>query len=188
MCFLTGNLDWVGDEFTFNAGAGLVISHPANVTEGNSTVVEHLRAVFERDWFSRYANTLETDKIPVCSKQQINKLVLFKGSHRNYGPLPSRTGQYDNGPAPMRNPPKADGPAPDNTVHHEARLRKMNSQSLANEQGTAMNNHQEGGGIKMSDLYDKQVQVKDWKFNISTNPPTRWAESSGFREISNGSL
>ncbi|XP_043991502.1 inactive phospholipase D5-like isoform X2 [Gambusia affinis] len=182
-----GNLDWVGEEFTCNAGAGLVISHPANVTERNSTVVEQLQAVFKRDWFSRYANTIQTNKIPVCSKQQINKSVLFKSSHRNFGPLP---GQHDAGPAPLRNHPKADGPTPDKIARREDRLKKISSQSLANEQGPVMNNHQERAGIKIktSDLDDERAQVKDWKFNISEDPPSRWAESSGFREISNGSL
>lgn len=187
VCFLTGNLDWVGKEFTYNAGAGLVISHPANVTERNSTVVEQLQAVFKRDWFSRYANTIQTNKIPVCSKQQINKSVLFKPSHRNYEPLP---GQHDARPAPLRNHPKADRPTPDKIAHREDGLKKISSQSLANEQGPVMNNHQERAGIKikMSDLDDERAQVKEWKFNISEDPPSRWAESSGFREISNGSL
>ncbi|MEQ2227717.1 hypothetical protein ILYODFUR_001120 [Ilyodon furcidens] len=183
-----GNLDWVGEEFTSNAGAGLVISHPANVTERNFTVVEQLQAVFERDWFSRYANTLQTNKIPVCGKQQINKSVLFKASHRNYGPLPRRTGQYDNRPTPLRNHIKADRPTPDKITHHEDRLRKMSSQSLANEQVPVVNNHDERAGIKINDLDDEQAQTKDWKHSISEDPPSRWAESSGFREMSNGSL
>uniref|UniRef100_A0A673BAL5 Uncharacterized protein n=1 Tax=Sphaeramia orbicularis TaxID=375764 RepID=A0A673BAL5_9TELE len=51
--FRISNLDWVGNEFTFNAGAGLVISQPEGVEDRNSTVVEQLRAAFERDWFSR---------------------------------------------------------------------------------------------------------------------------------------
>ncbi|XP_014862479.1 PREDICTED: inactive phospholipase D5-like isoform X1 [Poecilia mexicana] len=180
-----GNLDWVGKEFNYNAGAGLVISHPENVAERNSTVVEQLQAVFKRDWFSRYANTIQTNKIPVCSKQQINKSVLFKSGHRNYVALPS---QQDFGPAPLRNHPKADRPTPDKIAHHEDRLKKISSQSLANEQGPVMNNHQERAGIKMSDLDNDRAHIKDWKFNISEDPPSRWAESSGFREISNGSL
>uniref|UniRef100_A0A3Q3N884 Inactive phospholipase D5-like n=1 Tax=Mastacembelus armatus TaxID=205130 RepID=A0A3Q3N884_9TELE len=63
-----GNLDWVGNEFTFNAGAGLVISHPEGVEERNPMVVEQLRAVFERDWFSNYTRSLQANKIPVCNK------------------------------------------------------------------------------------------------------------------------
>uniref|UniRef100_A0A8C5AGK7 Uncharacterized protein n=1 Tax=Gadus morhua TaxID=8049 RepID=A0A8C5AGK7_GADMO len=49
-----GNLDWVGNDFTFNAGAGLVISQQEGVDQRNSTVVEQLRDAFERDWSSRY--------------------------------------------------------------------------------------------------------------------------------------
>uniref|UniRef100_A0A8C3AYZ6 Uncharacterized protein n=1 Tax=Cyclopterus lumpus TaxID=8103 RepID=A0A8C3AYZ6_CYCLU len=58
-----GNLDWVGNEFNFNAGAGLVISQPEGMEERNSTVVEQLRAAFERDWFSRYTHSLQ---MPGC--------------------------------------------------------------------------------------------------------------------------
>uniref|UniRef100_A0A3B5KT96 PLD phosphodiesterase domain-containing protein n=1 Tax=Xiphophorus couchianus TaxID=32473 RepID=A0A3B5KT96_9TELE len=79
-----GNLDWVGKEFTYNAGAGLVISHPANVTERNSTVVEQLQAVFKRDWFSRYANTIQTNKIPVCSKKLTSLFLLNSNAHNVY--------------------------------------------------------------------------------------------------------
>uniref|UniRef100_A0A4W6F9B0 Phospholipase D family member 5 n=1 Tax=Lates calcarifer TaxID=8187 RepID=A0A4W6F9B0_LATCA len=75
-----GNLDWVGNEFTFNAGAGLVISQPEGVEERNSTVVEQLRAAFDRDWFSRYTRSLQANKIPVCNKHQINRLVPVKTS------------------------------------------------------------------------------------------------------------
>ncbi|XP_015238413.1 PREDICTED: inactive phospholipase D5-like isoform X1 [Cyprinodon variegatus] len=181
-----GNLDWVGEEFTHNAGAGLVISHPGNVAEKNFTVVEQLQAVFERDWFSRYANTLQTNKIPVCSKQHINKSVLSKSSHRNYGPLPSR--QYDNGPTPLRNHHKVDGVTQDKITHHEDGLRKMISQSLANEQRPFTNNHQERPADIKNDPDDQRQHVKVWKHNISEDPPSRWAESSGFREMLNGSL
>uniref|UniRef100_A0A3B5KZ67 PLD phosphodiesterase domain-containing protein n=1 Tax=Xiphophorus couchianus TaxID=32473 RepID=A0A3B5KZ67_9TELE len=81
-----GNLDWVGKEFTYNAGAGLVISHPANVTERNSTVVEQLQAVFKRDWFSRYANTIQTNKIPVCSNiiHKICSITFMKSLQKNF--------------------------------------------------------------------------------------------------------
>uniref|UniRef100_A0A3Q3A1T6 Inactive phospholipase D5-like n=1 Tax=Kryptolebias marmoratus TaxID=37003 RepID=A0A3Q3A1T6_KRYMA len=78
-----GNLDWVGDEFMYNAGAGLVISRPENITEKSFTVVEQLQAVFERDWFSRYTLSLQTNKIHVCNKHQVTK------SSRS-GPMPIR--------------------------------------------------------------------------------------------------
>uniref|UniRef100_A0A667ZWX9 PLD phosphodiesterase domain-containing protein n=1 Tax=Myripristis murdjan TaxID=586833 RepID=A0A667ZWX9_9TELE len=63
VCVLTGNLNWVGNEFTFNAGAGLVISQAEGIKERNSTIVEQLRAAFERDWFSRYTHSSN-----ICSR------------------------------------------------------------------------------------------------------------------------
>ncbi|XP_028845048.1 inactive phospholipase D5 isoform X2 [Denticeps clupeoides] len=62
-----GNFDWVGNEFLYNAGAGLVVQQDRD-DEGNSTLVQRVTAVFERDWFSHYAKTLQPSKIPVCSK------------------------------------------------------------------------------------------------------------------------
>uniref|UniRef100_A0A3B4YHU5 Phospholipase D family member 5 n=1 Tax=Seriola lalandi dorsalis TaxID=1841481 RepID=A0A3B4YHU5_SERLL len=82
-----GNLDWVGNEFTFNAGAGLVISQSEGIDERNATVVEQLRAAFDRDWFSRYTRSLQANKIPVCNKHQINRLVPVKASHIDNGPV-----------------------------------------------------------------------------------------------------
>uniref|UniRef100_A0A8C6K7L5 Uncharacterized protein n=1 Tax=Melopsittacus undulatus TaxID=13146 RepID=A0A8C6K7L5_MELUD len=47
-----GNFDWVGNAFTQNAGAGLVINQ---ADAGNSTsIIKQLKAVFERDWYSHY--------------------------------------------------------------------------------------------------------------------------------------
>uniref|UniRef100_A0A8C5N8B2 Uncharacterized protein n=1 Tax=Gouania willdenowi TaxID=441366 RepID=A0A8C5N8B2_GOUWI len=54
----------VNRSFTFNAGAGLVIRQPEGVEDRNSTVVEQLHTVFERDWFSRYTRSLQANKIP----------------------------------------------------------------------------------------------------------------------------
>nr|XP_061794091.1 inactive phospholipase D5-like [Nerophis lumbriciformis] len=83
-----GNLDWVGNEFTYNAGIGLVISQPEGVEEEkNSTVVEQLRTTFERDWFSNYARSLQTNKIPICSKHQMNRAVPAKGRQLEQGLL-----------------------------------------------------------------------------------------------------
>nr|XP_057914820.1 inactive phospholipase D5-like isoform X2 [Doryrhamphus excisus] len=92
-----GNLDWVGNEFTYNAGAGLVINQLEGVEERNFTLVDHLRAAFERDWFSSYSRTLQANKIPVCNNNQMNKMVPVKAS------------QLDHGPAPMRNNPNDEG-------------------------------------------------------------------------------
>uniref|UniRef100_A0A671QHP4 PLD phosphodiesterase domain-containing protein n=1 Tax=Sinocyclocheilus anshuiensis TaxID=1608454 RepID=A0A671QHP4_9TELE len=49
-----GNLNWVGNEFVYSAGVGVVISQ--QVEQNNSTVVERMKAVFERDWHSHYSN------------------------------------------------------------------------------------------------------------------------------------
>uniref|UniRef100_H3CPT7 PLD phosphodiesterase domain-containing protein n=1 Tax=Tetraodon nigroviridis TaxID=99883 RepID=H3CPT7_TETNG len=65
-----GNLDWLGNEFIFNAGVGLVISQPEGVEERNATVVEQLRAAFERDWFSNYTRPLQANELP--NKHQIS--------------------------------------------------------------------------------------------------------------------
>ncbi|XP_035610412.1 inactive phospholipase D5-like [Oncorhynchus keta] len=73
-----GNFDWVGNEFTFNAGAGLVINQAEGVKEKNSTLVEQVRATFERDWYSRHTKSLQANKIPVCNKHQLNQLAHLK--------------------------------------------------------------------------------------------------------------
>jgi len=101
-----------------------VISHPEGIEGRNITVVEQLRAVFERDWFSRYTHSVQSNKIPVCSDHQINKMVTVKASHIDTGPLPVRKGQYDNRPAPLRNHRKVDGLTPDKTKNHDDRQRK----------------------------------------------------------------
>uniref|UniRef100_A0A672QYE2 Inactive phospholipase D5-like n=1 Tax=Sinocyclocheilus grahami TaxID=75366 RepID=A0A672QYE2_SINGR len=53
-----GNLDWVGSELAFNAGAGLVIQESENQQEGQDSIVEQLTTAFERDWFSPYTISL----------------------------------------------------------------------------------------------------------------------------------
>ncbi|XP_037637360.1 inactive phospholipase D5-like isoform X1 [Sebastes umbrosus] len=177
-----GNLDWVGNEFTFNAGAGLVISQPEGIEERNSTVVEQLRAAFERDWFSRYTRSLQSNKIPVCNKHQIDRLVPGKTNHLDNGPMPIRTGQHDNGPAPIRHNHKDDGPG--KTKHHDDRPSKISSQGQDNGLVPIIDGYQERGRVKMSHPDNRQVQIKG-------NPmeaPSQSAESSGSREIFNGSL
>uniref|UniRef100_A0A1A7WR87 Phospholipase D family, member 5 n=1 Tax=Iconisemion striatum TaxID=60296 RepID=A0A1A7WR87_9TELE len=174
-----GNLDWVGNEFIYNAGAGLVISHPETITERNFSVVEQLQAVFERDWFSRYTRTLQIDKMSVCNEHQVTN---YKASHT--GPVPVRTGQYDNRPAPLRNHHSAGGPTQDKAASHDDGLRKISHQSIAGEQVSIMDNHQERAEIRVNHLDDRRVQNHD----IPADPTSQSAESSGFRETSNGSL
>ncbi|XP_060773126.1 inactive phospholipase D5 [Neoarius graeffei] len=66
-----GNLDWVGSEFVFNAGAGLVVSE----TGRSSVLVQRLKSVFDRDWHSSYAKPLQPNKIPSCG----SSAGVFKG-------------------------------------------------------------------------------------------------------------
>ncbi|XP_026159656.1 inactive phospholipase D5 [Mastacembelus armatus] len=56
--FYIGNHDWVGSEFAVNAGVGLVVRMTNSVKDKGMTILEHLKAVFERDWRSRYAKNL----------------------------------------------------------------------------------------------------------------------------------
>ncbi|XP_016106689.1 inactive phospholipase D5-like [Sinocyclocheilus grahami] len=66
-----GNLNWVGNEFVYSAGVGMVISQ--QVEQNNSTVVERMKAVFERDWHSHYSKTLQPNKIPACSMHTVKE-------------------------------------------------------------------------------------------------------------------
>ncbi|XP_036978659.1 inactive phospholipase D5-like isoform X2 [Acanthopagrus latus] len=183
-----GNLDWVGNEFTFNAGAGLVISQPEGVEDRNSTVVDQLRASFERDWFSRYTRSLQANKIPVCNKHQNKRLVSAKSSHIDNGPVPIRTGQHDNGPAPMRNSHRDDGQTPLKSRHHDDRLTKTSRHGMANGLVPVIDSYQDRGRVKTSHLDNRQVQIKDNHHDNPMDPRSQSAESSGSREISNGAL
>ncbi|KAM3605556.1 uncharacterized protein V6R79_000693 [Siganus canaliculatus] len=184
-----GNLDWVGNEFTFNAGAGLVISQPEGIEERNSTVVEQLKAAFERDWFSRYTRSLQANKIPVCNKHQISRLGPVKASHIDSGPAPVRTGRLDNGPAALRNSHREDGQMLLKTRHHDEKLNKNHLQGTANGLVSLRDSYQERGrGVKMSYHDNRQVKIKNNTHDNLMDPPIQSSESSGSREISNGSL
>ncbi|XP_077093684.1 inactive phospholipase D5 isoform X2 [Siphateles boraxobius] len=63
-----GNLNWVGKEMAFSAGVGVVIRQRLSQ---NNTVLERMKAVFERDWHSHYTKTLDPNKIPVCSMHTV---------------------------------------------------------------------------------------------------------------------
>ncbi|KAI7807630.1 inactive phospholipase D5 isoform X3 [Triplophysa rosa] len=65
-----GNLDWVGSDFAFNAGAGLVIQESqSQQQDGQNSIVEQMTAVFERDWFSPYTISLQAGKNIVQESQ-----------------------------------------------------------------------------------------------------------------------
>ncbi|XP_035254734.1 inactive phospholipase D5-like isoform X3 [Anguilla anguilla] len=67
-----GNFDWVGNEFAYNAGAGLVISQTEDPEGRAVTIVGQLKAAFERDWYSRYTKSLQANKVPECSKSRVS--------------------------------------------------------------------------------------------------------------------
>ncbi|XP_041106695.1 inactive phospholipase D5-like [Polyodon spathula] len=71
-----GNNDWIGNDFTYNAGVGLVISQAEVLS--NSTIVEQLKAVFEQDWYSWHAKSLQANEIPECIKHKINHTAGLK--------------------------------------------------------------------------------------------------------------
>ncbi|XP_062257031.1 inactive phospholipase D5-like isoform X1 [Platichthys flesus] len=180
-----GNLDWVGNEFTYNAGAGLVISQPEGVEDRNSTVVEQLRAAFDRDWFSHHTRSLQANKIPVCIKHQINQLVPVKDSHMDNGPMPIRTAQHDTASAPMRNSHRDDGHTLVKTRHHDDR---MNPQGFADGLVPIIDSYLEMGQVKISNIDKSQLQNKGGYQDNPMDPPSQSAESSGSREMTNRSL
>ncbi|XP_066517038.1 inactive phospholipase D5 [Hoplias malabaricus] len=73
-----GNFDWVGNEFLYNAGAGLVISKVGHEKEKSSTLVEQVKAMFDRDWHSTYTKTLQPNKVPTCSSITVFPSPLLK--------------------------------------------------------------------------------------------------------------
>uniref|UniRef100_A0A3P8UKH8 Inactive phospholipase D5-like n=1 Tax=Cynoglossus semilaevis TaxID=244447 RepID=A0A3P8UKH8_CYNSE len=174
-----GNLDWVGNEFTFNAGVGLVISQPEGVDDRNATVVEQLRAAFDRDWYSRYTRSLQANKIPVCNKHQISRLVPVKAKHLDLGPVPMKTGQHVAGvkPAPLRNSHKDDGQAAVRARHHDDRTTRLNHQVL--------DSYRERERIRTGHQDNRRSEVNRGGDPVDLHGQS--AESSGSREVSNGS-
>uniref|UniRef100_A0A3Q2UQF1 Uncharacterized protein n=1 Tax=Fundulus heteroclitus TaxID=8078 RepID=A0A3Q2UQF1_FUNHE len=58
----TGSHDWVGTNFEINAGVGLVLRMGDSAKDTGATILKHIKASFERDWKSRYANNLQKSK------------------------------------------------------------------------------------------------------------------------------
>uniref|UniRef100_A0A3B5AT38 Inactive phospholipase D5-like n=1 Tax=Stegastes partitus TaxID=144197 RepID=A0A3B5AT38_9TELE len=54
-----GNHDWVGSNFAINAGVGLVVKLKGGLKDRGVTVLEQVKAAFERDWRSGYAKSLQ---------------------------------------------------------------------------------------------------------------------------------
>lgn len=57
-CLSTGNHNWVGSNFAKNAGAGLVLRMTGG-TQNGMTVLDQVKAAFERDWRSRSTKSLQ---------------------------------------------------------------------------------------------------------------------------------
>lgn len=176
----------MGNEFTFNAGAGLVISQPEGFRDRNSTVVEQLRAAFERDWNSRYTRSLQANKIPVCNKHQLSRLESVKASHLDGGVAgaPLSTGQLENKPAAMRNSHKDDGETAPKTWWQAGKVYRGAANGLV----PPVDGHSERGRGKGVHPDDRQPQPDSSDKDNSMDPAGQSAESSGSREISNGLL
>lgn len=182
---LTGNLDWVGNEFTFNAGAGLVISQPEGIEERNSTVVEQLRFVFERDWFSNYTRSLQANKIPICNKHQINKMVPVKGSQLDTGPAPIKP---SNGPAAGKHTRIDKRQTTLKTRPLDDRTSEISRQDVANGLEPIIDSYQESRRVRMSHPDYRPMQIPDDYNDNVMIPQGQSVESSGSREISSGPL
>uniref|UniRef100_A0A3B5LZK6 Uncharacterized protein n=1 Tax=Xiphophorus couchianus TaxID=32473 RepID=A0A3B5LZK6_9TELE len=55
-----GTHDWVGSDFAINAGVGLVVRMKDSTKDTGATILEHIKASFERDWRSRYLYVQQT--------------------------------------------------------------------------------------------------------------------------------
>lgn len=158
-----------------------MISQPEGVEEKNATVVQQLRAAFERDWFSNYTRSLQANKTPVCNKRLMNKMVPVKGKHFEPAPMQVRTGGLDSGPAPGRNIPKDEGKRALKSRHRDDRQNKMNRQDVANGLGLIIDTYLEQG--QMGRLDNTQAGVPgDYREN-HMDPPGQLAESSGSRSL-----
>ncbi|XP_057626601.1 inactive phospholipase D5 isoform X1 [Chionomys nivalis] len=76
-----GNFDWVGNDFTQNAGTGLVINQAD--ARDNRSIIKQLKDVFERDWYSPYAKSLQPTKQPNCSNLPKRKSPSSQAANDN---------------------------------------------------------------------------------------------------------
>ncbi|KAH0510912.1 Inactive phospholipase D5 [Microtus ochrogaster] len=76
-----GNFDWVGNDFTQNAGTGLVINQAD--ARDNRSIIKQLKDVFERDWYSPYAKSLQPTKQPNCSNLSKRKSPSSQAANDN---------------------------------------------------------------------------------------------------------
>jgi len=182
-----GNLDWVGNEFTFNSGAGLVISQPEGVDDRNSTVVEQLRDAFARDWFSSYARSLQPDTLPICNRRQASRLVPLRSAHPTPGSTVLSAGSpHSQLPAPIKTTPR------DNECHHSNRQEPSRGSGghLDNELESTKGGYLEEGGATVPQPGDRQVhgKVSHSDCPMGSLLPRQPIESSGGQELQSGPL
>ncbi|KAM9857694.1 LOW QUALITY PROTEIN: inactive phospholipase D5-like [Aulostomus maculatus] len=70
-----GNHNWVGSDFTMNAGVGLVIQMNS-VPGSRGMILEQVKAAFERDWLSRYAKSLPGNKDRYRKYRNLQKVEI----------------------------------------------------------------------------------------------------------------
>lgn len=178
-----GNLDWVGNEFTFNTGAGLVISQPEGVDDRNSTVVKQLRDAFERDWFSSYARSLQPDTLPVCNRRQASRLVPLRSAHPRLGSTVLSAG------SPRRQLTAAIKTTPhdNNECHYSNQLEPSRGSSghLDNELASTKGGYVEEGVATVTQPGDRQVHGKGSHSDCPMGflLPRQPIESSGGQEL-----
>lgn len=68
----TGNHNWVGSNFANNAGAGLVLRMTDGAQNGG-TILDQVKAAFERDWRSRSAKSLQGHRDPQGKLQHLHQ-------------------------------------------------------------------------------------------------------------------
>uniref|UniRef100_A0A667Y3Y0 Uncharacterized protein n=1 Tax=Myripristis murdjan TaxID=586833 RepID=A0A667Y3Y0_9TELE len=59
---VTDNAAYIGSDFAVNAGVGLVLKMKSSLKDRGVTILEHIKAAFERDWRSHYAKSLQGSK------------------------------------------------------------------------------------------------------------------------------
>lgn len=160
-----------------------MISQPEGVEERNGTVVEQLRAAFERDWFSNYTRSLQANKLPICNKRQITQLVPMKANHLESGHVHIRTERPNNGPASGGNVRKDAGKRPLKTRPRDDRQHQMSHRDAANRLGQIRDTYQEQGAVQVSHHDNRQVEITENYRENHMDPSGQLAESSGSRAL-----
>ncbi|KAF7662683.1 hypothetical protein LDENG_00229700 [Lucifuga dentata] len=86
-----GNHDWVGSDFVFNAGVGLVVKMKHSFKDRGVTILEQIKAAFERDWTSPYVKKQRSkdqeDKYRNLQQTKINTHMHTEEENKWNNPL-----------------------------------------------------------------------------------------------------